>query len=153
MAFNRNTYQGKHFLTIEDLPNSIFFINKFSIPGMTIGSATQSTRMGQVSFPGDTIVYNPCNISIFLDEDFECLKEIKSWINSNCPSDSNDYNFKTSDMILNILTNSNKENLQIQLKNCYIEQINDITLDTTTSDDTEPKIIDILVRYQNWDFI
>lgn len=153
MAINRNYYQGKSFMTINSLPTCQFFLHKYGIPGMTIGTAEQGTRFGNIPHPGDKISYNALNLSIFVDEDFVTYKELKNWINSNCPTDSGDYSYNVSDMILNILNNNNKSNLQILFKNCFIEQVNDVSIDSTSNDDTEPYILDVLVRFQSWDFI
>jgi len=153
MTINRNYYQGRHFITINKLPTTQFFIQKIQIPGITIGSAIQATRFGDQPLPGDKIAYNALNLSIIVDEDLQVLKEIKSWINENAPTDTGNYDYNMSDIVLNILNNNDKENIQILFKNCFIEQMNDIQIDTTNQDPSNPYILDCLIRYGTWDFI
>ena len=62
------------------LPQVEFFCQSANVPGISLGSATQSTPLYDVPIPGDKITYQDLSITFIVDENLNNYKEIHDWI-------------------------------------------------------------------------
>ena len=62
------------------LPLVEFFVQSANIPGISLGSATQTTPLYDIPIPGDTITYSSLDMSFIVDENLNNYKEIHDWI-------------------------------------------------------------------------
>lgn len=140
---NRNYTYARSFVTFNSIPNSIYFLQKYNIPGFTIGSATQTTPYQNVPLPGDKVSFNDFNATFILDENMSVFIEMWDWISSN-----NTENY-IGDFSLHIFNNTAKNFvLRIDFIGGWISQMNEIQfVDSTTSDDTNPRLLDCLFKY------
>jgi len=139
---NRNFLHTKSYLTFNDLPDSVYYLQKFNIPGFSIDAANQGTRFQNVPLPGDSLRYNTFNPVFIMDENLTVLFEINSWIRKNNTTD------QSSDFSLHIYNNVSKSfTAEIYFTGGWVSQQNDIQFDFAASDTTDTKLLDVQIRY------
>ena len=62
------------------LPLVEFFVQSANIPGISLGSATQTNPLYDIPLPGDKITYSSLDMSFIVDENLNNYKEIHDWI-------------------------------------------------------------------------
>ena len=62
------------------LPTVEFFVQSANIPGISLGSATQTNPLYDIPLPGDKITYASLDMSFLVDENLNNYKEIHDWI-------------------------------------------------------------------------
>ena len=62
------------------LPLVEFFVQSANIPGINLGSATQTNPLYDIPLPGDKITYSALDMSFLVDENLNNYKEIHDWI-------------------------------------------------------------------------
>lgn len=68
-------------LVFSRIPTFEFYIQRFSLPGISIGTVQMSGRTGTYSRPGEILQFEkPLNLEIILDEDYRSLQEIYNWL-------------------------------------------------------------------------
>jgi len=65
---------------ITKLPLVEFFIQSANIPGISLGSAQQTTPLYDIPIPGDKITYSALDLSFIVDENLNNYKEIHDWL-------------------------------------------------------------------------
>ena len=138
----------KYQLVFHKIPDVVFRCQSCNLPGLSVEFVNQPTPVHQVPVPGDSVLYNPLNITFIVDEDLENWKQLHDWMvglgfpNSTAQfkvlkeSDGTRPNFGGlySDATLISLTNASIKNKQVIFKNCFPMELNDIDFD---SSDTE----------------
>lgn len=62
------------------LPLVEYFIQSANVPGLQLGTATVPTPLYDYPVPGDTITFNPLNLTFLVDENLNNFKELHTWI-------------------------------------------------------------------------
>ena len=62
------------------LPTVEFFVQSANIPGISLGSATQTNPLYDIPLPGDKVTYAALDMSFLVDENLNNYKEIHDWI-------------------------------------------------------------------------
>jgi len=62
------------------LPLVEFFVQSANIPGISLGSAQQTTSLIDVPLPGDKVTFSSLDMSFLVDENLNNFKEIHDWI-------------------------------------------------------------------------
>ena len=65
---------------VDKLPNVNFFCQAATLPGLTLGEATQPTPFRDIPTPGDTILFEELTIRFIVDEELNNWLELKDWI-------------------------------------------------------------------------
>jgi len=66
--------------SIIKLPKVEYFCTAANVPGITLGSTSQTTPLKDIPIPGDKVDYDTLNISFLVDEYLENYREIHGWI-------------------------------------------------------------------------
>jgi hypothetical protein len=82
------------------IPNTVFFLQKFTLPGLSIGSVSYATRVLDINEIGEKISYSPLTIEFLIDSKFKNYKEIVDWMNNITVG--NRQKDEVSDLILTI---------------------------------------------------
>ena len=133
---NKNFLQPTGFCVIIEraFGNLKFFAPTVSQPGATGTAAEMAVpRVQRLPLPPDTINYGELTISLILDEDLECYKEVQDWLEGIA--------FGTKETVYHdiqviILTSHNNSNVTIKYKNCIPTQLGNIELSSTAGDVT-----------------
>ena len=62
------------------LPTVEFFVQSVNLPGINLGSGTQTTPLYDMPLPGDKITFAALDLSFLVDENLNNYKEIHDWI-------------------------------------------------------------------------
>lgn len=100
---NVNPLQPNKFqLNFSRLPNTQFFAQTISVPGISISEAMQPTPFVDLFVPGEKAVYDLLNVTFVVDEMLQTWTEVHDWIRAMAfPKEFEEY--KNLDM-LNKLT-------------------------------------------------
>jgi|TARA_B110000977_G_scaffold18638_1_gene22516 hypothetical protein len=66
--------------SILKLPKVEYFCTAVNIPGVNLGETTQATPLKKIPIPGDTLVYEPLQMTFLVDENLENFQEIHGWL-------------------------------------------------------------------------
>ena len=66
--------------SIIKLPKVEYFCTSVNIPGINLGETTQATPLKRVPIPGDTLTYEPLQMTFLVDENLENFQEIHGWL-------------------------------------------------------------------------
>ena len=140
---NRNYTHSRSFITFNSIPNSVYYLQKYNIPGISIKPADQNTRFVNIPHPGDKIEYNQFNTTFIMNEDFTNFVELWNWVKNNNSADN------ISDFTLHIYSNTIKKIVvEFDFIGAWISNTQDIQIaDFATNDDTTPKLLDCLFYY------
>ena len=66
--------------SISKLPKVEYFCTSVNIPGINLGETSQGTPLKRIPIPGDTLVYEPLQMTFLVDENLENFQEIHGWL-------------------------------------------------------------------------
>jgi hypothetical protein len=66
--------------SILKLPKVEYFCTSVNIPGVNLGETTQGTPLKKIPVPGDTLTYEPLQMTFLVDENLENFQEIHGWL-------------------------------------------------------------------------
>jgi len=134
---------------ITKLPTVEYFVISVNLPQISLsGEAEINTPFKQISFGGDTVVYEDLNVEFLVDEDLKNWLEINDWIKGiGFPRTREQFSTELdnsvqlpnsiySDAALILLTNKNNPNLQVTFENIFPTQLSGLQF-TTQGTDTE----------------
>ena len=65
---------------LSNFPEVNYFCQSANIPGISLGSATQTNPLYDIPLPGDKVTYAALDMSFLVDENLNNYKEIHDWI-------------------------------------------------------------------------
>ena len=78
---NQNFLQPNKFtLNFSRLPNTQFFCQAVSVPGISMSEVPHNTPFVDLYVPGDKAIYDLLNVTFFVDEELTAWREIHDWI-------------------------------------------------------------------------
>lgn len=78
---NQNFLQPNKFtLNFSRLPNTQFFCQAISVPGLSMSEVPHNTPFVDLFVPGDKVIYDLLNVTFYVDEELTAWKEIHDWI-------------------------------------------------------------------------
>ena len=134
---------------INKLPNTNYFCQGVTLPGITVAGVPVQTPFVSIPFPGDRIEFQELIIRFIVDEYMENYKEIFSWMEGiGFPEDFKQYeNVKKtdpknsgpmsgimSDATLIILTGSQTPKIEFKFKDAFPTQLASLQFDAGTED-------------------
>lgn len=155
-------------LIISRLPEIEYFLQKISLPGLSLPAAMRSTPFSSpLPYPGD-IVFNDLTLTFKVDEEMKNYLSIWSWmIALGFPENFDQYRkialknielqgfeegMVTSNMRLMILNNKHNPNYEVNFVSCWPTQLSDLTFSST---DTSVNYLtaDVTFKYHYYQFI
>lgn len=159
---------GGFMLSIDKAPDVKFWCNQANLPGMTLGSALQSTPFLQVNEPGEILTFDPLSVQFIIDAEMLNYKEIWNWMNSvGFPESWDQFSDFTknqsigtkailpktvSDGTLSILNNSNVPIKTIQFVDLWPTALGSLQLQANNSD-VVYLIGEATFNYSHWKFV
>lgn len=134
-------------VAVKRLPNVEFFIQRTSIPGISVSPVEIPTPFNKTFQTPDKVTFNNLDLSFIIDENMGNYLEIFNWITAiGFPRDFNQYKQiresdegTTSDITIQILNSHKNLNLEAKFINCFPISLSEVTLDTTQSDVVYPE--------------
>ena len=158
---NLNQFNAVSFeVNIARLPKVEFFCQRIAIPSVVLGEAFQPMPFMNLPVEGDTLTFEPLNLSFILDEDLQNYQEIYNWMTSlGFPRDydqfktlkpaeeASEYSSMFSDMDIMMLTNKSNPNYRITFTDAFPTSLSSIQLDTTQVA-LDPVIVDVTFNFK-----
>ena len=130
-------------------PNVIYFLQNFTLPGITVGEVTIGRSQQNVYVPGDRIVYEQFIASMLVAEDMDNWKEVHDWLQRSVKSDNSAD--KYDDITVFVLTSKGNVNKTISFKNAFPTSIGGVVFNTAEADATFG-MVDVTFRYDYYTF-
>lgn len=158
---NLNQFNAVSFeVNIARLPNVEFFCQRISIPSVVLGEAFQPMPFMNLPVEGDTLTFEPLNLSFILDEDLKNYQEVYNWLTAlgfpreysqfaslKDASAASEYNSMFSDMSIILLTNKSNPNYEISFTDTFPTSLSGIQLDTTQMS-LDPIVVDVTFNFK-----
>ena len=111
-------------LVFARIPTFEFQIQRFSLPGIALGTVGLKGRTGSFSRPGENLEFEkPLNLEIILDENYRALQEIWNWLSLIADPEidpQRDFEKIVSDARIVILNNEKTEEVgTFNFAHCY----------------------------------
>jgi len=126
--------------------NIPFFLTALNIPGFNLGHNQLGARGGARGISSaDTIQWNSLSLDILIDEDFKIYTEIMNIIRTNVNVETGNFNDFVFDFWIEVNNNKGNKILKLEFKDCRIDTVGDIQLDT--QDDITEHLLNISMLY------
>lgn len=119
-------------LVIDGYPNTSFFCQRVSLPGLTIGDTTVNLPQSNWQFVGDKYVFNPLEVTLIVDEDMENYLEIYNWMNDIIMADDVYSQIKRASVV--ILSSHNNPIKTFSFNNVFPISMSNLDLELTQTD-------------------
>tara|TARA_Y100000401_G_C8181043_1_gene153983 strand:- start:24 stop:563 length:540 start_codon:yes stop_codon:yes gene_type:complete len=133
---------------VDKLPNVNFFCQSATLPGLTLGEATQPNPFRDIPTPGDKILFEELTIRFVVDEELENWLEMKEWIfGLGYPNSTDEYNElsktnneikprgnKYSDGILMVLTSNKNAQIKVTFQDLWPVTLTGIQMDSSVAE-------------------
>jgi len=73
-------HPNKFTLNFSRLPNTQFFCQSVSVPGISLSEIPQNTPFVDLYRPGEKAIYDLLNVTFYIDEELQAWKEVHDWI-------------------------------------------------------------------------
>lgn len=137
-------------VTIESpkFSNLEYFITTINLPTINLPEVSSGFKNYQGFVAGDTVTYDPLDVTFLIDEDMKNYTEVYNWIKSN----ANEAIPKKHDIILSIMSSHNNLNKQIKFTNALPTSLVGVEF-TTQATDIEYLQSTISFRYDYFEII
>lgn len=128
---------------IKKLPNVNFFIQKVTIPGISLGTVFQPNPLVRIPHPGTELDFGTLKISFIVDEDIRNYTEIYTWLTGlGFPENSSQYktladqpNYTgdgvVSDVSVNVLNSAKNPNFEFVFRDAFPIEVGELNFSTT----------------------
>lgn len=133
-------------LQIKKTPNMNYFVQKASVPDVSLGQADVDTPFTKIPFPGTRLTFGNLQVTFKVDENMQNYLEIYTWLKSiGFPDNFEQYAGiagKTmtsgdgifSDINLTVLTSAMNPNIEFTFYDCFPVDLSELEFDSTLSD-------------------
>lgn len=131
-----------------DLDLLPFFVQSFSLPGISFGLPEAGGRVGVKNlFASDTISYNDISFSVLIDEDFkvyfEFMDKVFKSLNVEKSTFSNDVTFN---LFMVMTNNKGTPIFKYDIYNCRIQSVGDVEINL--SDESVTNTFDVGIKFE-----
>ena len=158
---------NKFQLNFSRLPNTQFFCQSLSVPGISMSEVPQNTPFVDLYIPGEKAIYDLLNVTFFVDEELTAWREVHDWIRAmTFPHDFEEYKnldrlnrvagFKKnnkpqySDATVTLLSSNNKPYYAFKFYDCFPTTLSTFIMNAADGPDTQ-LTADATFRYSWYD--
>lgn len=171
-AINRNPQNtnplipNKFQVNFTRLPNTTYFCQSASLPGLSLGEIPRNTPFIDLYSPGEKLIYDVLNFTFVVDEDLNSWTEIHDWMRGmTFPTNFSEYRNLSklnkfadkpqpqfSDATMTILTSSFNINYNVRFYDCFPISLSSIAFSST---DSPENLItsDVSFRFSYFDIV
>ena len=144
----------KDYVIFTDIdPKVTYYLQSWDGLGFNMGDVTTGTPFGPLYNPSNVIIYNTIAFAFILDEEYKVFETIQNLGIKNAPVDGSVAESITTTIDLHLMSNTyQKEIGYIRMYNAYVNSIMNIQHNYNTSDNTDPKVMQVIFKYQNHQF-
>ena len=125
-----------------------FFSNSASVPGLTLGTALQTTPLRNIDVPGDELLFDDFNLEFLVDEDLNNYMILHNWLKglgfpesmqefkdfTSLPSGDEDEKLQYVDGTLHILNSNYKDIAMVRFKDLFPTTLTSLEFNATDDD-------------------
>ena len=135
-------------VTVARMPNVEFFVQRASIPALTMNPVGVASPIASLYSTPDRISYSDFDLGFIVDERMENYLEILRWMEGLGSPESTDQ-FKAiettkdgtvSDISIVVHNSHKNPNIKITLKNCFPISMSSVNLNVATTDVQYPEV-------------
>lgn len=128
----------KYVLSFAELPDTVYFCQQATLPGVKLGEALQSTPNLDLFHSGTKLQYSTFDITFLVNEDLAAWTTIYDWMKdlSSVESSYTERRASRKQATLTVMSNLNNPKLRIKYINVWPTSISSIQFDTTLSADS-----------------
>lgn len=140
-------------LVIPNRPNVEFFVQRASIPGISMNPAKQPTRFNPVFHSPDNMQFSEFNVAFIVDERMANWIEIYNWmVGASFPRDGSEYDADNKAEVSLLVKNSSyNPNVRITFQDAFPISMSEVQLDVTAQDILNP-VCDVAFQYDHFSF-
>lgn len=133
--------------TLKRAPNVEFFVQRVSLPGLSLPVVDRPTPFVRIPEPGDHLEFNQLSVTFKVNEDLDNYLEVFNWmIALGKPEKFEQYTFDPrqsfndpkatvkSDITINILTSAMNSNFEVTCRDCFPVSLSELEFDSTATD-------------------
>jgi hypothetical protein len=133
--------------TLKRAPNVEFFVQRLSLPGLTLPVVDRPTPFVRIPEPGDHLDFNQLSVTFKVNEDLDNYLEVFNWmVAMGKPEKFEQYTFDPkksynntketlkSDITINILTSAMNGNFEVTCRDCFPISLSELEFDSTVTD-------------------
>lgn len=128
-----------------------FYLTTVNIPGINFSHVEVGARAGRFSITGDTLVYNPLNFEMLIDEDFKIYHEFMDKAFKNVNSETGTFASQEFDFWIQVNNSKGNKLFKIEFYNCRLDSVGDIILDS--QDEITEHVMTVDVKYDYFKII
>lgn len=129
---NTNFLQPTKFtLTFPEVTDTVFFLQKVNIPGISVNELPRQVPNIDLYVPGTRISYNTLDFTFLVNENLSSWRVIHDWMRDN--TIDHKYRYKDIGAVLTVLSNQNNPKIRIKYTNVFPISLGDLEFDTTLS--------------------
>ncbi len=136
-------------LEIGDVPELNYFIQTTELPNINLQEVPTPYSNNAVYVPGDTIDWDPLNITFLVDEDYTNFKFLHNWIQE---TKRNRLGAVLRDLTLLIMNNNKNVTTRVAFRYAFPTMLGNVSFDSSEND-TIPVICSAIFRYQYYEFV
>lgn len=128
-------------VTLKRLPEVEFFVQKVSIPSISLNVVNVPTRYNKMNVSGDELNYSPLDLTFIVDENMFNYISVFKWMKGlTFPEDSTQYrnlslkNGIDSDVSIIVLNSHKNPSIKVDFSGAFPTNLSEIFLDTTQTD-------------------
>ena len=135
-------------LNSHEFANIEFFAVSVQIPSVSLSAAATKFRNKWGFEPGDSLVYEPLQVRLAVDENMKCYKEVFDWIKGH----TNQTDLKMSDITLIVMSSHNNPNVKFKFVNAFPTSLGQIEFNAQQGD-VEYAFIDVTFQYDYFEMV
>lgn len=133
-------------LQIKKTPNMNYFVQKATIPNVSLGEADVDTPFTKIPYPGTRLTFGNLQVTFKVDENMQNYQEIFSWLRDmGFPDNFDQYASIASkkltsgegvfsDISLTVLSSAMNPNIEFTFYDCFPVDLSELEFDSTLSD-------------------
>lgn len=156
---------GNYQFSLIKFPEITFMIKSVEVPGISLGTAMQTSSVHDVPVPGESLTFDDLTCSFTVDEKMDNYYAINEWLiglgypenhsmyrellkNSKNEASITELSKGMTDGVLNILGNDNLPIMQMQFIDCFPTRLSGLQFDSSNSD-SEPLVANVTFAYSH----
>jgi len=125
-----------------------FFSNSATVPGLTLGTALQTTSLRNIDVPGDELLFDDFNLEFLVDEDLKNYMILHNWLKAlgfpesmqefkdftSFPNGDEDEKLQFCDGTLHILNSNYRDIAMVRFKDLFPTTLSSLEFNATDDD-------------------
>lgn len=138
---------NKFYTVITRMPETLFYVQSVTLPGITVNPVQRSTGMNMIFFPGETLETDDLTLTFTVNKDLKNYFEMHRWIREAISTSSPELRDRFfTNIILFTLTNNFNPNIVMTFHSAFPYSLSPINL-SLTENPSDAIIATVMFKY------